>query len=178
MSNVVSYTRLQFRFSWNLISCCVSRRHGQRSNVLAVFISLSGSNMRPCFAFARRNTRAMVKKRSLIGRFGFGAKGFLVPSSDVSSRFFWVERCVTAQKTAARETTLCMTTLSILWPCLGQRTKHTHYVIGWDCLKLYILMLMLNNDPLKEQQTSQISDYLILKKKITTIQLQVQPYPV
>ena len=26
-------------------------------------------------------------------------------SSDVSSRFFWVERCVTAQKTAARETT-------------------------------------------------------------------------
>ena len=41
---------LQFRFSWNLVSCCVSRRHGQRSNVLAVFISLSGSKMCPCFA--------------------------------------------------------------------------------------------------------------------------------
>ena len=49
VSNVVSYARLQFRFSWNLISCCVSRRHGQHSNVLAVFISLSGSKMHPCF---------------------------------------------------------------------------------------------------------------------------------
>ena len=72
----------------------------QRSNVLAAFISLSGSNMRPCFAFARRNTRAMIKKRSLIGRFGFGAKGFL----KMEPCLFWVERCVTAQKTAARET--------------------------------------------------------------------------
>ena len=50
VSNVVSHPRLQFRFSWNLVSCCVSRRHGQRSNVLAVFISLSGSKIRPCFA--------------------------------------------------------------------------------------------------------------------------------
>ena len=41
---------LQFRSSWNLVSFCVFRRHGQRSNVLAVFISLSGSEIRPCFA--------------------------------------------------------------------------------------------------------------------------------
>ena len=34
----------------SVAACCVSRRHGQRSNVLAVFISLSGSKMRPCFA--------------------------------------------------------------------------------------------------------------------------------
>ena len=49
MSNV-SHARLQLRFSWNLISCCVSRRHGQRSNVLAVFIFLSWSKTCPCFA--------------------------------------------------------------------------------------------------------------------------------
>ena len=120
MSNVVSHTRLQFRFSWNLVSCCVSRRHGQRSNVLTVFISLSGSNMRPCFAFARRNTRAMIKNGLWLDDSGLARKGswkwnpaYNWPiqgkecSSDVSSRFFWVERCVTAQKTAARETKFC-----------------------------------------------------------------------
>ena len=48
----------------------------QPSNVLAVFISLSGSNMRP-FCFRQKKHEGHDKKRSLIGRFGFGAKGFL-----------------------------------------------------------------------------------------------------
>ena len=131
MSNVVSHARLQFRFSWNLISCCVSRRHGQRSNVLAVFISLSGSKMRPCFAIGPElRTNEVRALQSSIRRDRRGCvsfEGFFVSTRSVK------EVIPSKKYINLRSMKVFSSSLNKFRDSSGARTKYFSFAMYYKC---------------------------------------------